>query len=176
MTWTKLSDDFSDDAWRLSDKAFRLHVEGLVWSNRKLLDLVLLKDEVQRWAKRPEAADELVERGWWEDWGDRYYIVHHGSYQRSADAVVNQQKVNKENRAKRGIKTSPAREQAKEIRPSNDSLVDSLHESTNERDRTGQDGPGREEGAQNVSQLPLAAGAERTVWRGGGPDPYDEYK
>ncbi len=29
MTWTKLSDDFSDDCWTLSDQAFRLHTEGL---------------------------------------------------------------------------------------------------------------------------------------------------
>jgi hypothetical protein len=41
MTWAKLSDDFTDDCWTLSDGAFRLHVEGLVWSNRKLLDLVI---------------------------------------------------------------------------------------------------------------------------------------
>lgn len=26
MTWTKLSDDFSDDCWRLSDAAWRLHI------------------------------------------------------------------------------------------------------------------------------------------------------
>jgi hypothetical protein len=31
MTWTKLSDDFSDDCWELSDAAVRLHMEGLVW-------------------------------------------------------------------------------------------------------------------------------------------------
>ena len=34
MTWTKLSDDFGDDCWELSDAAYRLHVEGLLWSNR----------------------------------------------------------------------------------------------------------------------------------------------
>ncbi|MGC7224587.1 hypothetical protein RBA13_22790, partial [Mycobacteroides abscessus subsp. massiliense] len=41
MTWTKLSDDYGDDCWRLSDAAFRTHTEGLCWSNRKLLDLVI---------------------------------------------------------------------------------------------------------------------------------------
>jgi hypothetical protein len=44
MTWTKLSDDFSDDCWQLSDAAYRLHVDGLNWSNRKLLNCLLSKD------------------------------------------------------------------------------------------------------------------------------------
>ena len=56
MTWTKLSDDFSDDCWQLSDAAYRLHTEGLIWSNRKLLNLRLAKDEMRMWAKHPESA------------------------------------------------------------------------------------------------------------------------
>ena len=70
MTWTKLSDDFPDDCWTLSDAAFRLHVEGLAWSNRKLLDLRLPKDNLSRWAKHPEAVDELVANGYWTDEDD----------------------------------------------------------------------------------------------------------
>lgn len=173
MTWTKLSDDFSDDCWRLSDEAFRLHVEGLIWSNRKLLDLVLRKDEIQRWAKNPAAAEELVNCGWWQDHGDRYFVVHHGLYQRPAEAVVHQQKVNRENRAKRGKKApKPSREQAGEIQVSNDSLNDSC----NEMDRTGQDRPGQEERDKTVvSELPLS-GAEEVGWRGVGPDPFLEYR
>src|ERR1700722_16304557 len=76
MTWTKLSDDFSDDCWELSDAAVRLHMEGLVWSNRKLLDCRLVKDEMVRWAKRPGAAEELVAAGWWRDDDTVYLIVH----------------------------------------------------------------------------------------------------
>src|SRR5215203_2236641 len=72
VTWTKLSDDFSDDCWQLSDKAFRLHVEGLLWSNRKLTDLRLNKNELRRWAKHPEVVSELVEIGWWSERGDHY--------------------------------------------------------------------------------------------------------
>ena len=53
MTWTKLSDDFSDDCWQLSDAAYRLHTEGLIWSNRKLLNLRLDKAEMRLWAKHP---------------------------------------------------------------------------------------------------------------------------
>lgn len=40
MTWTKVSDDFTDECWTLSDEAFRLHIEGLTWSNRKRDELV----------------------------------------------------------------------------------------------------------------------------------------
>ena len=30
VTWTKLGDEFGDECWTLSDKAFRLHTEGLL--------------------------------------------------------------------------------------------------------------------------------------------------
>jgi hypothetical protein len=138
VTWTKLSDDFSDDCWQLSDKAFRLHVEGLLWSNRKLADLRLSKTEIRRWAKHPEAAAELVEIGWWSDKGDHYLIIHHGTYQRTREAVLKQQEANKRNGRKGG---RPSREQATDLRPVK---TESVSELPTERDRTGRDkGAGR---------------------------------
>jgi hypothetical protein len=110
VTWTKLSDDFSDDCWTLSDAAFRLHVDGLLWSNRKLLDLHLPKDDVPRFSKRPEAATELVAAEWWADRGDHYEIRHHAIYQRTRENVVKQQEVNAENGRKGGRPPKPARE------------------------------------------------------------------
>ncbi len=96
MTWTKLSDDFADDCWTLSDRALRLHVEGLVWSNRKLLDLRLSKDDVRRFAKHPDAVAELVDGGWWAEDDDSYVIRHHGSYQQSrADVLARQERARK---------------------------------------------------------------------------------
>jgi len=103
MTWTKLSDDFSDDCWELSDAAVRLHMEGLVWSNRKLLDCRLVKDEMVRWAKRPGAAEELVAAGWWRDDDTVYLIVHHAIYQRAREAVLKQQDANQKNGQKGGL-------------------------------------------------------------------------
>ncbi len=50
MTWSKLSDDFPDDCWTLLDGAFRLHVEGLCWSNRKLLDCRIPNGHLRRFA------------------------------------------------------------------------------------------------------------------------------
>ncbi len=110
MTWTKLSDDFTDDCWTLSDAAHRLHVEGLTWSNRKLLDLHLPKDDVRRFAKRPEAATELVAAEWWVDRGDHYEIRHHAIYQRTREDVLKQQAQNAENGRKGGRPARAARE------------------------------------------------------------------
>ena len=110
MTWTKLSDDFSDDCWELSDATFRLHTEGLVWSNRKLLDCRLPKRDIRRWAKQPDAVGELLAIGWWIDDGDAYVIVHHALYQRTRAAVLAQQATNKRNGRKGGRPKGPPRE------------------------------------------------------------------
>jgi hypothetical protein len=112
MTWTKLSDDFSDDCWELSDAAWRLHVEGLLWSNRKLLELWLDKAEMRLWAKHPEAAEELVARGWWEDHGNGYVIIHHSRYQRPRSQVIRMQERNRENGQGGGRPPGPPREQS----------------------------------------------------------------
>jgi hypothetical protein len=144
MTWTKLSDDFTDDTETLSDAAVRLHVEGLVWSNKKLLDLRIPKTDLRRFAKSDAAIPELVAGEWWEDDGDHFIIRHHAAYQRLRAAVINQQAANKENRAKRGKATPPTREirfEDSSNDSSNQSSNDSLtrHDSSNERDRSGRD-------------------------------------
>lgn len=84
MTWTKLGDEFPDGAADLSDAAFRTHVEALAWSNRRLLDLVIPKRDLRRFAFSPAVdvtdpdgdavAQELVVRGWWIDRGDAWFI------------------------------------------------------------------------------------------------------
>jgi hypothetical protein len=142
MTWTKLSDDFSDDCDELTSDAFRLHVEGLIRSNRKLLDLRLGKSKIAKWVWNYEAAltavKELLEIGWWTDEGDHYLIRHHGVYQRTREQVLRQQEVNQRN-GKRGGR--PPREIANPHNPETESLTESL----TERDGSGQDWPGREE-------------------------------
>ena len=97
MTWTKTSDDFPDDCETLSDAAYRLHHEGLTWSNRKLLDLCLPKDRMVKWATRPEAAAELVACGFWTDEGNHYLIRHHGAYQRTREETIAIQERNQRN-------------------------------------------------------------------------------
>lgn len=102
MTWTKLSDDFADDCWTLSDEAFRLHTEGLVWSNRKLLNCRIPEDDVRRFARHPESVNELLAAGWWSYDGDAYVIRHHASYQRDKDDVLRQQENSRANGKKGG--------------------------------------------------------------------------
>lgn len=133
MTWTKLGDEFADECWTLTDRAFRLHVEGLVWSNRKLTDGQLAKDDMARWAHDPDAAEELVSIGWWEDHGEHCQIIHHLGYQRTREQVARQSLVNTRNRAKgkaRPVKATAA---------VNDSSDESSEESSDEMERTGQD-------------------------------------
>ncbi len=110
VTWTKLSDDFTDDCDQLSDNAFRLHVEGLCWSNRKLLDCLIPKEHLRRFATRPDSVAELVATGWWSDEGDHYAIEHHACYQKTRAEVVARQKRNQENGAKGGRPPGPPRE------------------------------------------------------------------
>jgi hypothetical protein len=141
MSFAKLSDDFADDCWTLSDAAVRLHVEGLCWNGRKLLDCRIPKDDLRRLAKRPEAVAELLAAGWWADDGDGYLIRHHATYQRSRDQVLHQQQVNRENALKGGRPPKPPRERAAEIRPPQ---TDSVSGSLSERDRTGQARKGSE--------------------------------
>ena len=123
----------------LTDAAARLHTEGLVWSNRKGLDGRLHKDDLHRWAKRPEAADELVAVGWREDHGDHYQIIHHIGYQRTREQLAHQSIVNRANRAKGRARPVRPKDDSSdgsssESQPKDDSSVDS----SDERDRTGQ--------------------------------------
>ena len=102
MTWTKLSDDFPFDCWTLSDAAFRLHIEGLCWSNRMLLDGVIPKDDMHRFAKEPDTIEELVSGGWWSTNGESYVIKHHMMYQPTREKVIAQQARSRENGARGG--------------------------------------------------------------------------
>jgi hypothetical protein len=127
MTWTKLGDEFTDECWRLTDEAFRLHVEGLVWSNAKHLDGRLAKDEMSRWAHHPDAAEELVSLGFWEDGGDHYQIYAHQGWQRTAESWLHQSSVNSANGRKGG----------RPSKPKSDSLSETESETESERDGTG---------------------------------------
>ncbi len=130
MTWTKLSDDFSDDCETLSDRAFRLHVEGLTWNNRKLLDCRLPKDHLRRFARHPDAVQELLDTGWRSEDDDVYVIRHHAVYQRTREEVLRQQDANRNNGKKGGRPPKP-REQA--LSSETQSVSESLSESVSER-------------------------------------------
>lgn len=73
MSWTKLGDEWGRAARDLSDGAYRMHVDALGHSNAYLLDLMIPKRDLRRFAEcaDPDAAvAELVDTGWWQDCGD----------------------------------------------------------------------------------------------------------
>ncbi len=77
MTWTKLGDEFGPESGELTDGEFRTHVEALIYSNWRLLDLYVPKSEVRRFAGSADASADvegLVKKNWWIDAGDAWYI------------------------------------------------------------------------------------------------------
>jgi hypothetical protein len=172
MTWTKLGDEFGDECWTLSDAAFRLHVEALCWSNRMLTDGQLAKDDMRRWAHHPQAAEELVDVGWWEDSGGHYQIVHHLGYQRTKKQIAKQSIANAENANRRWSKKPP------KDKSSSDSQCDSQYE----MDRTGQARTTDRGTSLTRAQEAQKNGEEPDEdevwpsWRGVGTDPFEEYK
>jgi hypothetical protein len=145
--WTKLSDDYSDDCWTLSDEAFRLHTEALIWSNRKLLDCVIPKGDVRRFAKHPEAVDELVAVGWWTRTTKTYIIRHHASYQRTKDDVVKLQERNIANGQKGGRPPKVPRETWNPDNPDGNP-----NGNPKGQDRTGRTGPKGYESSKRESE------------------------
>lgn len=80
MTWTKLSDTFTDDPvlLRLPRSTRLMHVEALVYCNRLLTDGVITRAALRRCTDHddPEAgARQLLEAGLWREHGDGWVIV-----------------------------------------------------------------------------------------------------
>ncbi len=92
MTWTKLGDEFGPESAELTDGEFRTHVEALVYSNWRLLDLYVPKAEVRRFAGSSTAEADiagLVAKGWWQDAGQEWNIgLKFPDWQRDRKQVV----------------------------------------------------------------------------------------
>jgi hypothetical protein len=77
VTWTKLGDEFGPESGELTNGEFRTHVEALIYSNWRLLDLYVPKSEIRRFAGTADVGadvDGLVAKGWWADAGPNWYI------------------------------------------------------------------------------------------------------
>jgi hypothetical protein len=100
MTWTKLSDTFGSEVSRLSDAAFRMHVEGLLYVMRNETG-GLIPTEALGWFAGTEdpgkAVAVLLDRSFWIDRGDAYEVVHHMEHQPEPDVIAKR----RENDAKR---------------------------------------------------------------------------
>jgi hypothetical protein len=77
VTWTKLGDEYSDEARDMTDAEYRTHSEALIWSNRRGLDLLIPKRDLKKFAESPDAGDApagLIAKGWWADEGDCWNV------------------------------------------------------------------------------------------------------
>lgn len=95
VTWTKLGDEFSDEARDLNDAEHRTHVDALGWSNRRGLDLLIPKRDLRKFGESPDAeaaASGLVAKGWWADRGDCWYVGLRFPEWQLERAVINQRR------------------------------------------------------------------------------------
>lgn len=60
MTFTRLGDEFPAITRDLSDAAFRTHVEALIWSNSRDLDLIVPRSDVPRFAETRCNLDQII--------------------------------------------------------------------------------------------------------------------
>ena len=86
MSYTLLGDEFSDDTdiAGLSDAAVRTHIDALIWSSSRRLDLEIPKKDLPRFAfseKREDAVVELCGVKWWLEHKDRWTVVHRAQWQ-----------------------------------------------------------------------------------------------
>jgi hypothetical protein len=104
MTWTKIGDEYSAQSWVLSDAAYRLQTDALIWSNTKYTDGRLDKGEMYLWAKTqdPDVIAELLARHSWEDRGDHYQIILFMAWQKTSEEWLHQSAVNAVNGRKGG--------------------------------------------------------------------------
>jgi hypothetical protein len=92
MTWTRLSDDFTlrPAVLGLSDTAFRLHIEALVFCNQQLTDGVFPALLTSRWTDSNSLNDivsELVIADLWTADGDNFLIRDWASEQETRASV-----------------------------------------------------------------------------------------
>ena len=98
MAWTQLDDNTVDRLWNLSDGAWRLHISGLVLSNRLLLDGRIPGNRVAGLVPRFRRAvlDELVRGGHWRPVDDDWQIVTGLSDQLTKEQVLARRRASRE--------------------------------------------------------------------------------
>jgi hypothetical protein len=91
MTYTKLPDEFPEqpEIANLSDPAYRLHVNGLIYANRRLTDGVVPRGVVRTLVPRfrKAALDELVAARIWIATKDGYTIPSFTDHQLTREQV-----------------------------------------------------------------------------------------
>lgn len=102
MTWTKLPETFGDECETagLSDAAFRLHVEALCWTMRRVTGGRLTQRDVARLASTDRTAAALAELlavGYWITLGESGYLIKHTmQHQPEPDLIMRRQQATAE--------------------------------------------------------------------------------
>lgn len=141
MTWVKLSDDFPLDTADLSDKAFRVHTEGLCWTMQRLTGGKLSERDLKRGIETEDyeqAVDELCKAGLWAKNKNGYTIKHHMCHQptpKEVEAKREKDRLRQQNYRKKVAETP--------YKPKDLSQRDITRDATSDpgRDGTGRDGP-----------------------------------
>jgi hypothetical protein len=146
VTWLKLSDDTADRAGRarLSDAAFRTHVEGLIWAMRRenggLLDDRDIRQACET-ADPAAAIAELVAAGWWEAaGGGRVQIVENMLDQPEPEVIDARRKLGAERQRRHRRKLAGLDPGPDEVTPSR---KPSRRDMTRDADRDATRDPGR---------------------------------
>jgi hypothetical protein len=154
VTWTKISDDFPEEAARagLTDSAFRTHVEAMVWTMRRETGGNLTPQDLRRALESPfadDAVDELLARGWWVRDGTGYRLVVGMEHQPEPEVLAQRRKKTADRVRRHRLKEAGIDPDTGELVPEKKPRDASRNASRNAvtervtRDGTGRDGPER---------------------------------
>lgn len=169
MTWTRLSDDYTDrlDLLDLSRSARLLDVEGLVWCNRNTTDGYLPRAALRKVTDSPDAnadVEELiaagrwtdVETGWQLDWSDQIEAEEVAAERERWARQKKRQRLH--NKGDHSI-CDPKRCWALLRQSTGESAVDSQVESRDSRPDPSRSDPTPREGRERVARADACAGA-----------------
>lgn len=100
MGWVRIDDNFADHpkVIALSDKAFRLFITGLCYSNRQLTDGIIPYQIVTAWVGDDpfKPSDELEDQDLWERIDKGFVIKSYAEYQPTRKEVETKREANRE--------------------------------------------------------------------------------
>jgi hypothetical protein len=161
---------------RLPDNHFRSFITSLVWSVTNRTDGVIEPEDLElipRFAK--DSVRNLLAAGLWEPRGGSgrgWQIVDFAATQTTALQLRHLEDARAKEREKKARQRA-ARRSEDTSSASTDAAVPRDIPRDVPPDDTGKDRTGKDRQGEGES-LPMAAGAEN-LWRGVGPDPFDEY-
>ena len=112
MTWLKLADEFAKECRRarLSDAAFRVHVEGLCFAMDDENDGIIYEDDLRSFTRTADpmtAVQELCDCSFWLQLGPaKWQILHQMEHQPDAETLAARRKLAAQRQAKKRRKAA----------------------------------------------------------------------